>query len=287
MPDAANGPDIREYTPESRLRHPGVLWREMRRDLAASRELAWRLFLRNVRARYRQSALGYAWVLVPPVAGTLLFAFLRSSGVLSISDTGAPYVLFLVTGIVLWQTFSDAVQAPLRMVSQSREMLARVKFPREALILAGVGEVLLTFTVRCLLLVTVLAWYGHVPSTQAWLFPAGALALVLTGTAIGLVLVPAGILYQDVEQSLAMLLPFWMLLTPVLYPPPSNWPGTLTVSLNPVGPLLDSTRAWLLGGAAAHAGHLVVVLPAGILLLFCAWVVYHVAFPILAERMSS
>lgn len=287
MGDAREPAMVTIYTPESRLRNPRALWRDMTRDLAGSRELAWRLFVRNVRARYRQSALGYAWVLVPPVAGTALFAFLRGSGVFQVSDTGVPYVLFLMTGLVLWQTFAEAAQAPLRMVSQSRELLARVKFPREALILAGVAETLLTFLVRCALLAAMLAWYGHMPSPQAWLFPVGALMLILAGTAMGLVLVPVGILYQDVEQGLAVTLPFWMVLTPVLYPPPPAWPATLTMTVNPVGPLLDSARSWLLGGAADHAGSLVVLVPAALLLLAGGWVLYHVALPVLAERMSS
>jgi lipopolysaccharide transport system permease protein len=278
---------VTEYTPESPLRRPAALWREMRGDLAAARELAWRLFVRNVRARYRQSLLGYVWVFLPPAAGTLLFAFLRHAGVIRVADTGVPYVLFLVTGLVLWQTFAESLLAPLRMVAQSRELLVKVNFPREALVLAGGAEVLLTFLVRSLLLLAVLAWYGILPPLQALLFPAGVLILVMMGTAIGVALVPAGILYQDVEQGLGLFLPFWMLLTPVLYPAPLSWPASLTVTLNPAAPVIDTARAWLLGGIPAHVPEMAIVSAGGLALLLFAWVVYHVAFPILVERMTG
>lgn len=275
------------YTPESRLRHPRVLWQEMRRDLMAARELAWRLFIRNIRARYRHTLLGYAWVFLPPVAGTLLFAFLRQSGIFAVPGTGVPYVVFLLTGLVFWQTFVDAIHAPLRMVSQSRALLTKVNFPREALILAGVAEVLFTFLVRALLLVVVLAWYRIMPAPQVLLLPVGVLVLVGTGLAIGLALVPLGILYQDVENGLGLVMPFWMLVTPVLYPPPATWPGSLTLWLNPVAPVLDTARSWLLDGVAANMhGFLFVGLGAGLLLML-GWVVYRVALPILIERMSA
>jgi len=284
---AARATMVTVYTAESRLRHPRLLWREMRRDLLASRELAFRLFVRNFRARYRQSVLGYVWVFLPPAAGTLLFLFLRQAGIFSVADTGVPYGAFLVCGFVLWQTFTDAVQSPLRMVSQSRAMLTRVNFPREALILGGLAEVLVTFMVRALLLVAVLAWYRIVPATDAWFFLPAVLVLVGTGIAIGLALVPVGMLYQDVENGLALALPFWMLLTPVLYPAQGAGPGALLMNLNPVAPVLDTARAWLLGGAAVHAqGFYIVGACAGVLLL-AGWFAYRLALPILIERMSA
>jgi lipopolysaccharide transport system permease protein len=258
----------------------------MVRDLAASRELAWRLFVRNTSARYRQTALGWLWAFVPPVAGTLLFVFLRRSGVFRVDDPGVPYVLFLVCGLVLWQTFADAVQAPLRLVAQSKSMLTKINFPREALVLAGVAEVLFNFLVRALLLAGALVWFAHVPSAAAALAPLGLLALVALGTAIGLVLVPFGLLFQDVEQGLALLLSFWMFATPVLYPPPTGRVAR-AMTLNPVASVLDTTRAWLLGVDATWAPLAGSVAAATLAILLAAWVVYRLALPILIERIGS
>jgi lipopolysaccharide transport system permease protein len=275
------------YTPESRLRDPGKLVRGALEDLLASRELAWRLFVRNISARYRQTLLGYVWAFLPPIVTTVVFLFLRRSGLFTVGDTVVPYAVFLLTGLVLWQTFADAIRSPLRMVNQSRAMLTKINFPREALILAGIAEVLFNFLIRGVLLVAVLAWFRVVPPASAVLAPVGLLALVGVGVAVGLALVPVAVLYGDVEQVLNLSVSLWMFVTPVLYPPPASWPGSLTMVLNPVSPALDTTRAWLLTGTPAHLAGFAWVGLGTLILLFCAWLVYRLALPILIERMSA
>jgi lipopolysaccharide transport system permease protein len=275
------------YTPESRLRHPGVLFGEMFRDLMASRELAWRLFVRDISARYRQTLLGYFWAFFPPIVTTAVFVFLRRSGFFTVGDTQVPYAVFLLTGLVLWQMFTDAVNAPLRMVNQSRAMLAKINFPREALILAGIAEVLFNFMVRGILLVAVLLWFRQLPAVTALIAPIGLLGIVGMGLAIGIVLVPVGILYKDVERALGVVISLWMFLTPVLYPPPDSWPGSLTMVLNPVSPVLDTTRAWLLTGSPQHLGGFGVVAVSTGIVLLAGWTLYRLALPILIERMSA
>ena len=89
------------YTPESPLRHPAKLSREMFRDLFASRELAWRLFVRDTRAQYRQSMLGYLWAFIPPLVASLPFVFLNSQGVVGIKNTGIPYAAYAMIGTIM------------------------------------------------------------------------------------------------------------------------------------------------------------------------------------------
>jgi lipopolysaccharide transport system permease protein len=275
------------YGPGSLLREPSRLFRDMRRDLAASRELAWRLFMRNISAKYRQTMLGYAWAFLPPVFTTLVFVFLRNAGFFNVPETKVPYVVFVLAGMVLWEVFADALNSPIRMVAQSTSMLTKVNFPREALILAGIGEVLFSFLIRLGLLAIVIAWFGiHVPWT-AVLFPFAALALVVLGVALGALLTPFAILYHDMGQGLPFLVTLWMFLTPVLYPPPREWPGSLAMVLNPVSPVLDTTRAWLFTGSPEYLiGFLGMSFVAIVGLLF-GWGLYRIALPILIERMSA
>ena len=275
------------YGPGSLLREPRRLFRDMKRDLVASRELAWRLFVRNTSAKYRQTMLGYAWAFLPPVFTTLVFVFLRENGFFNISETRVPYAVFLLAGIVLWETFADALNSPIRMVAQSTSMLTKVNFPREALILAGIGEVLFSFLIRLSLLAIVIAWFGiRVPWTAIF-FPFGALALVVLGIALGTLLTPIAILYHDIGQGLPFLVVLWMFLTPVVYPPPREWLGSPIMVLNPVSPVLDTARAWLFTGSPEYLlGFLAVSLVAGLALLL-GWLLYRVALPILIERMSA
>ncbi|HRI15465.1 MAG TPA: ABC transporter permease, partial [Verrucomicrobiota bacterium] len=90
---------ITVYTPESPLRAPVKLLRSMFRDLLASRELAWRIFVRNNSAQYRQTMLGYVWAFLPPIATSLTFVFLSSQKVVNIGNTGGvPYPAFVIIG---------------------------------------------------------------------------------------------------------------------------------------------------------------------------------------------
>ena len=127
---------ITVITAESPLRRPRKLIRECFSDLVASRELAWRLFYRDLKAAYRQSFLGYVWVFLPPLFTTLTFTFLNSQKILSIGDTPVPYPAYAMLGTLLWQNFVDALNSPLKSVTANKAMLIKVNFPREALVLS-------------------------------------------------------------------------------------------------------------------------------------------------------
>jgi lipopolysaccharide transport system permease protein len=275
------------YTPESQLRHPLRLVRSMFRDLLVSRELAWRLLVRNIKAQYRQTALGYLWAFLPPIVTTLSFSFLNSSGVISIQDTSVPYPLYVLTGTVLWQAFADALHGPIRLVTSSREMLAKVNFPREALILAAAGEVLVYTFIRVLLVVAAMLWYGvSLPSTLV-LAPVAIFSLIGLGIVIGVLLAPVALLIQDVERGLTMVLTLWFFLTPVVYPVPSTWPASLLATINPVSILLAGARYLFLGGVEVNWLFWLLANAATMSLLFVGWVAYRVAIPHVLARVSA
>jgi lipopolysaccharide transport system permease protein len=275
------------YAPGSALRRPRELFAAMSRDLWAARGLAWRLFVRNTSAHYRQTLLGYFWAFAPPLVSTAVFFFLRKSGVFAIGEVSVSYAPFLLTGVVLWQTFVDALGSPLRMVNHSRDMLAKINFPREALVLASLAEVLFNFLLRGLLLAGALVWFRIGFANTALLFPLGLLALVALGLALGLLLVPLGVLYQDVEHALASGVALLFFVTPVLYPAPGTHPASLIMLLNPVSAVLDTARSWLLGAPALHLGAFLWIGGATFVVLFGAWIFYRLALPILIERMSA
>lgn len=275
------------YTPESALRHPGRLVCEMFRDLLASRELAWRLFVRDISARYRQSMLGYVWAFLPPIVGTFTFVLLNRSGILKTGEVSIPYPAYVMIGTLLWQVFADAINSPIKTVIAAKSMLAKINFPREAILLSGVLEVLFNFLIRLVLLVAVFVYYRIVPPVTAPLALVAVLAIFCLGFMIGLILTPVGLLYTDIGQALTMVLSFWMLFTPVVYSPPST--GTLAVltKLNPVSPLIVTAREWLAVGTATQFLPALCVFLVTLLLLFAGWILYRLAMPILVERMGG
>lgn len=275
------------YTPESPLRQPRKFVRELISDLWGSRELAWRLFVRDLRAQYRASLLGYVWVFLPPLVAGLPFVYLNSAGVISVGDTPIPYAAYAMVGAIIWQTFVDALNSPLRAVNAARAMLTRINFPREAILLSGLMQVGFTFVVRLALVIGVFAAFALKPAATSPLFVVGMISIALTGFMIGLVLTPLGVLYGDVQHSLPIASTFLMLITPVLYPVPSSGLGAMVASLNPLTPLITTTRDWLTTGAAAQQIAFLVVSGVTVTLLILAWVLYRLALPHLVARLGN
>ncbi|MEM8669855.1 MAG: ABC transporter permease [Planctomycetota bacterium] len=275
------------YTADSLLRRPGRLIREMIHDLLASRELAWRLFVRDLSAQYRLSYLGYLWVFLPPLATMGVWVFLNKQGIMSVAETPVPYPVFVLTGLLLWEGFSAALNSPLQVVRDAASMLTKINFPREALLVAGFGHVLFNTVIRLTLLAIVFIWFQVSVPWTVILAPLGMLSVLMLGFTIGLILVPVGMLYQDISRGLLMVTTFWFFLTPVVYPPPTSWPGSILNSMNPVSPVLLATRDLLTTGDLARMPESLIV--AGLTLAFflIAWVSYRLALPHLIARMSS
>lgn len=277
----------RIYSPQSELARPLSLLKLMYSDLLAARELAIRLFIRNISAAYRRTFLGYVWAFLPPLVMTLTFAFLQKQRVLSV-DTGAlPYFVFLLSGTMLWQTFYDALNAPLKMALQSKVMLAKINFPREALILAGIAEVAFNFLIRCCFLIPVLLLYGFFPDLHWLLALFGLLGLILIGTVLGVLILPIGVIYEDVEKALPLFAGLWMFLTPVVYAAPTEGAARWMMYLNPVAPVLAQTREWLLQGSHFFAVQTCVVTAIFACLSLVGWMLYRLSLPHIIARLPS
>ena len=261
--------------------------REMFRDLVVSKELAWRLAVRDISAQYRQAVLGILWAFILPLANTLAWIFLNSSGVVKVSDTPLPYPVYVFTGTMLWAIFMDALNAPLQKTTAAKGMLAKLNFPREALILSGIYQTLFNVSIKTVLLLAALVVAGVNPGWPLMLFPLGILSLILVGTVLGLLITPVGMLYTDVGKGLPLLMQFLMYVTPVVYPmPQGSWTAVL-VSVNPLTPLIMTTRDWLTGMTPDFLGYFLLVNLVALMLLLVVWVVYRLAMPILIERMSA
>ena len=275
------------YSPESRIRHPGDLLLDMLRSLWASRELSWRLTVRDISAQYRQSLLGYFWAFVPPLAAALIFIVLNRQGVFNMRETSIPYPAFVLFGTVLWQTFVESVNAPLKTVVAAKSTLAKINFPYEALIISAIGQVLFSFSIKIIILVGVFVFYD-VPIT--WGLPLSVFAifaLMLLGIAIGTLITPLGMLYSDFAVGLMTIMSLWFFVTPVVYPPPNSLPFSLVATLNPVGPLLVGARDLATTGTLENVVPFFVVLGVLLASLFFIWVLYRLSIPILIERMSA
>jgi len=275
------------YTSQSRLRHPLQLFREMWHDLLASRELAWQLLVRDIKAQYRQSFLGLFWAFIPPIATAIGLTLANNAQVISIGATDLPYPAYVMFSMALWQTFVEALNGPIQAVTKAKSMLAKINFPREALILSQIGQVGFNFAIKLILIVGLFIWYQIPVSWTVILAPVALVHLIALGTLFGLFLAPLGALYQDITRGLTFLTSAWLFLTPVIYPPPKTGLFGMVVNLNPVTPLLVTTRELATRATVSEpvAFWVASALAMGGLLL--AWLVYRLAMPFIVERMSA
>ncbi|MEL6495209.1 MAG: ABC transporter permease [Cyanobacteria bacterium J06623_7] len=275
------------YTPESKIKHPGSLLQLMWRDLLASRGLAWQLMVRDIKAQYRQSFLGVFWAFLPPIFLACGFTLAGQSNVIAIGETNIPYPAYVMFSTALWQTFVESLNGPVQAVIQAKPMLARVNFPREAIILSKLGEVGFNFGIKLILIIGLFIWFQVPLSGTVILAPVALLHLIMLGTLLGMLLAPLGILYQDISRGMTMITSLWLFITPVVYPVPSAGTFATLVKLNPVTPLLVTIRELATTGVLTQADNfwLVSIIAFGGLLV--TWTFFRLAMPYVIERVSS
>ena len=238
---------VRIYSPEPAIQHPAKLIADLVRDICAGRELAWALFMRDLKAQFRQTYLGYIWAFLPPLAASMTFIFLQSQGITNIATPGISFAAFAMIGTLLWQTFVDALQSPLASLNNAKSMLAKINFPREAILMAGMYMVVFNFLVRLVLLAVVMIVWQVTPSWTLVFFPLGMFGLLLCGFGLGMLMLPVGGLYGDVGRGIPIVAQFLMLLTPVVYPVRTDGLAGWLAVWNPVAPLITTARASLTG----------------------------------------
>lgn len=277
----------RVYTPDSPLREPWRFLTTIGKDTWGARRLAWRLFVRDISAQYRQTAFGYLWAAMPAVVNALVWVALQAAGLIKVTTSGVPYVAFALAGTMFWQLFLDALNAPLKQLNQNRSMLNRINFATEAALASGVGQVLFSFAIKLVVLAIVLAAVG---APVKWTAPAvllPAIMLLAFGTVLGLLLVPLGMLYKDIEQALLVIVAPLMFLTPVIYPASSSGILGKINRPNPLTPLFEVMRRFLFGGTGPYLVESLIVTGVVLVLGAVGWLVYRLSLPMLIERIEA
>lgn len=275
------------YTPESPLRHPLRLVGQMWQDVWNSRTLVKRLVARDISAQYRQTILGYLWTILPPLMTSLVWIFLNYSQVVVVRTADVPYPVFAFAGTMFWQLFMDSLNAPLNQINANRSLISKVNFPKEALVLSGMIQVLFGFAIKLVLLFAILLIFRIEITWTAALLVIPIAGLMLLGTTIGIFLVPVGFLYKDIQNGLVIVLGLLMYVTPVVYLPPETGLLSTLMKLNPLTPLFLTARDLLYHGVPTLSQEYLIVAGVTVLLALVCWVLYRLALPIIAERMDA
>ncbi len=230
---------------------PTTGWRALDlRELWRYRELLYFLAWRDVKLRYKQTALGVAWAVIQPLFTMLVFSiFFGKLG--GMKSDGLPYPLFVLTALLPWQLFSYALtQASNSLVNEQR-LISKVYFPRLIVPLSSVLAGLVDFGVTFVLLLGMMAWYGAAPNWAFIAVPIFAFLALASALAVGLWLSALNVKYRDFRYTIPFLTQFWLFATPIAYPSsivPEKW--RLFYGLNPMAGVVEGFRWALLGGPA-------------------------------------
>jgi len=268
------------YRADPELSDPRAFLARAFADLASSLAIGWTLHKAGFGSRRRAALLGWVWLLVPPFAAAAACLYFQSRRILDTGPTKLPYSLHVFIGVVVWQLLVDSLQAPIQQIRGARGVVTRSTLPHEALLIAGLWEVLVGAAIRLPLILVAALVVGVLPGWSALLIPLGMLAVILFGFGLGLLIAPLGVLYDDVQRAMFLITGVWFILTPVMY---SAERGGLS-RLNPLTPLLDTSRGWLVTPAVAPGFSIVVA--ASALLLPIAWLAYRLARPHIVETLG-
>jgi lipopolysaccharide transport system permease protein len=222
---------------------PGELWE--------FRELLYLLVWRDVKVRYKQTALGIAWAVIQPLLTMVVFTVIFGR-LANLPSEGVPYAVFTLCALLPWQLFAFAMTESSTSVVANQRLLTKVYFPRLILPLAAVAVGLVDFAISFVVLLIVLAIYHVVPSWTIVTVPFWMLLAVVTALAVGLWLSALNVKYRDIRYALPFLSQIWMWATPVAYSS-SKLKGTwqLVYALNPMFGVVQGFRWAILGKTAA------------------------------------
>lgn len=217
------------------------------RDLWEYRELLYFLTWRDIKVRYKQTALGAAWAVLQPMAAMLVFSVFFGRLVKVPSD-GLPYPLFAFAALVPWTFFANGLNQSSNSLVGSANLLKKVYFPRLAIplatVLAGVVDFLLAFIV----LLGMMAFYRVTPTINILWIPLLLLLAFVTCLGAGLWMSALNVKYRDVRYIVPFLVQIWLFATPVAYPSSLlREPWKTVYGLNPMVGVIEGFRWALLG----------------------------------------
>lgn len=218
------------------------------RELWEYRELIAYLTWRDLKVRYKQTALGIGWAIIPPVFNMIIFTVIFGR-LAKLSSEGAPYAVFAFVGLVPWTLFSNAFSGAGSSLLKSAGLSAKVYFPRLITTLSAVLSSLVDSAISFVILLGLLFSFGIRPGWGALALPLFTLFGVLIALAAGIWLAALSAKYRDIAQVSALLITVWMYASPVAYSPtllPSGIWSTL-YWINPVAIVIQGFRWGLIG----------------------------------------
>lgn len=216
-------------------------------ELWAYRELLYFLTWREIKVRYKQTVLGFAWAILQPFLMMVVFT-LFFGNLAKIPSEGIPYPIFNYTALLPWTLFAEGISRSSNSLVQNTNFVQKIYFPRLAMPLAGILSPVVDFAIASTILVGMMFYFGYPPTVTIFLLPVFVLLAVMTALGVGLWLSAINVQYRDVRYMIPFIIQLWLFASPVVYSSsllPERW--QLLYGLNPMSGVIEGFRWALLG----------------------------------------
>jgi lipopolysaccharide transport system permease protein len=266
-------PELASSLPRIRIEPPRGLFELRAYEVWTYRELLYFIVWRDLKVRYKQTAIGVAWVVLQPLMSMGVFT-LFFGRLAKLPSDGLPYPVFYFAALAPWTYFSTALTTATNVVVANQRLITKVYFPRLILPLSSVISGLVDFGIAFAVLLTLVLGYGLRPGMHVIWLPFLLLLALATALGVGLWLSALNALYRDVQYIMPFLVQFWMLASPVAYPGslvPTRW--RWLYGLNPMAGVIEGFR-WALTGHGQAPGQLMVASAAAVVVLLVGGLVF-------------
>src|SRR3989339_278970 len=213
------------------------------------RELLYFFTWRDLKVRYKQTAIGALWAIFQPFITMVVFSVFFG-GLLKIPSDGVPYPIFVYTGLLFWSFFSSALSETSNVLINNQSIITKVYFPRLILPLASVATKLVDFAIASVILAGMMVYYGYTPHLSGlFILPLLLAITFMASVGGGLFLAAINVKYRDVRYVLPFFIQILMFLTPVIYPASIAGKYSWILAFNPMMGVIQSARAGILGTA--------------------------------------
>jgi lipopolysaccharide transport system permease protein len=223
-------------------------WNDIK-ELWQYRELMYFFTWRDLKVRYKQTAIGVAWALFQPFITMVIFSIFFGNFAKIPSD-GIPYPIFVYVGLLIWQFFSSALADTSNCLISNQSIITKVYFPRLILPISAVLTKLVDFFIASIILIGLMIYYNYTPNLIGLLIlPLLLLISFLAAVGGGLFLASVNVKYRDVRYALPFFIQILMFITPVIYPASIAGKYSWILAINPMTGVIKAAHAAILGNA--------------------------------------
>lgn len=265
-------PIVHSDRPHIRIRPPKRWLLLDLRELWNYRELLGTFTWRDIKVRYKQTALGFLWVILQPLLMMLIFSFFFGR-LAQIPSEGIPYPVFVLAALVPWTLFAEGLTRSTTSMIANAGIMTKVYFPRLLMPLSGILSPLIDFVFSFSILVIVMAYFGVIPTINVVFIPVFVIFALLTSLSVGIWLSALNVKYRDFQYTIPFIVQLGLFVSPVVYPA-SLVPESLRTiyGLNPMAGVIEGFRWALLG--TGSPGAMMLVSAGVVVVLFLSGILY-------------